>query len=140
MKIGVLCSRVRVEEKLLVEALRRRGHEAPIVDDRAIYLDLDRPQREYDAVLERCVHHSRAVSALKIFETWGVPTVNRYEVAETCGNKFLVTEAILKAGLPTPKTAIAFYSQMHRLTKEQQASVADVLKKHIEAKRSRPRK
>ncbi len=40
----------------------------------------------------------------------------------------------------SPKTAIAFYSQMHRLTKEQQASVADVLKKHIEAKRSRPRK
>ena len=37
----------------------------------------------FDVVVERCINHSRALYALKILNDWGVPTVNRYEVAET---------------------------------------------------------
>ncbi|MGB9880727.1 MAG: lysine biosynthesis protein LysX, partial [Anaerolineae bacterium] len=40
MKVGVLCSRLRVEEKLLFEALRKRGADYETIDDRQITLGL----------------------------------------------------------------------------------------------------
>ena len=43
MKIGVLLSRVRVEEKWLFEALDKRGIDYDKIDDREIKLNLDAP-------------------------------------------------------------------------------------------------
>jgi [lysine-biosynthesis-protein LysW]--L-2-aminoadipate ligase len=102
-------SRVRVEEKLLFEELRRRAIEAIVIDDREIVFALERPpELGVDVVLERAIQHSRALYALKILEHWGVPTVNTYQVADTCGNKFLTTVALLRDSVPTPRTRIAF--------------------------------
>jgi [lysine-biosynthesis-protein LysW]--L-2-aminoadipate ligase len=63
---------------------------------------------EYDVILERCINHSRALYALRIFSDWGIPTVNTYEVANICGNKLLTTSALVRAGIPTPRTRVAF--------------------------------
>jgi [lysine-biosynthesis-protein LysW]--L-2-aminoadipate ligase len=63
---------------------------------------------EFDVVLERSVNHSRALYALKVFNEWGIRTVNRYQVAETCGNKFLTTSALTCHQIPTPRTVMAF--------------------------------
>ncbi|MGD9144710.1 MAG: lysine biosynthesis protein LysX, partial [Anaerolineae bacterium] len=61
MKIGMICSRVRVEEKLIFAALRDRGVDYERLDPRRLFLDLDARQlADYDAVLVRCVSHSRA--------------------------------------------------------------------------------
>jgi len=108
-RVGVLMSRVRLEEKLLFEELGRRGIEPVILDDRTLVFALeDPPDLAIDVVLERAIQHSRALYALKIFEQWGIPTVNTYQVADTCGNKFLTTVALLRDGVPTPRTRIAF--------------------------------
>src|ERR671935_966855 len=108
-RVGVLMSRVRVEEKLLFEELGRRGIEPVVLDDRALVFALEQPpDLGVDIVLERAIQHSRALYALRIFEQWGIPTVNSYQVADTCGNKFLTTVALLRDGVPTPRTRIAF--------------------------------
>jgi len=107
-KVGVLCSRIRVEEKLLIGELKRRGVEIEIIDDREIILDIQRNGWDYDVILERCINHSRALYALRIFDDWGLATVNSYEVANTCGNKLLTTSALVRAGIPTPRTRVAF--------------------------------
>ena len=107
-QVGVLCSRIRVEEKLLIGELRKRGVDFEIIDDRKIVLDIHRNGWHYDAILERCINHSRALYALRIFSDWGLPTVNTYEVANICGNKLLTTSALVRAGIPTPRTRIAF--------------------------------
>ena len=107
-KIGILCSRIRVEEKLLIQELRKRNVELEIVDDRRIILDIERNGWDHDVILERCINHSRALYALRIFGDWGVRTVNTYEVANTCGNKLLTTSALVRAGIPTPRTRVAF--------------------------------
>ena len=107
-KIAVLCSRIRAEEKLLFEAFRRRGLDFDRIDDRELVLDLQQPALSYDVVLERCLHHSRALYALRILNQWGVPTVNTYEVALTCGDKINTTTALIAAGVPSPRTLIAF--------------------------------
>jgi [lysine-biosynthesis-protein LysW]--L-2-aminoadipate ligase len=111
MKVGVLCSRIRVEEKLLFEALERRGLQYDLIDDREVVLDMGRQAFEYDVILERCINHSRALYALRILEDWGLRCVNSYAVADTCGNKLLTTSALLRAGVPSPRTLVAFTPQ-----------------------------
>ena len=108
MKIGVLCSRIRAEEKLLFEVLHRRGLDFDKIDDREIVFEIGAEPPRYDVVLERCLHHSRALYALRILNQWGVPTVNTYEVALTCGDKINTTTALVAAGVPSPRTLIAF--------------------------------
>jgi [lysine-biosynthesis-protein LysW]--L-2-aminoadipate ligase len=108
MKVGVLCSRIRVEEKLLFEAFEHRRLQFDRIDDREVVFDLQQPSLPYDVVLERCLHHSRALYALKVLNDWGVPTVNRYEVALTCGDKINTSTALAAAGVPSPRTLVAF--------------------------------
>jgi len=109
LRVGVLLSRVRVEEKLLLGELERRGVEVIRYDDRQFTLDLSDPSMtECDVVLERCINHLRALYTLKVLNDWGVPTVNTYEVATICGDKLLTTTALVRAGVPTPRTVIAF--------------------------------
>lgn len=108
MKLGVLCSIVRVEEKLIFEALRRRGVEFVKIDDRNLILDLQQEHYEFDLVLERAVNHSRALHTLKILNDRGVRTINTYEVANTCGDKLLTTNALVAHGVPTPRTLVAY--------------------------------
>jgi [lysine-biosynthesis-protein LysW]--L-2-aminoadipate ligase len=109
--VGILLSRVRVEEKLLIGELEERGVEIVRFDDREIVLDLSRPDPAMlrcDVVLERAINHLRALYTLKILNDWGVPTVNTYEVANTCGDKLLTSAALEKHGIPSPRTLVAY--------------------------------
>ncbi|MGQ9828707.1 MAG: lysine biosynthesis protein LysX [Roseiflexus sp.] len=108
MRVGVLCSRIRVEEKLLFAELERRSIPYARVDDDDVVFDLNEGRYEYDVVLERSIHHSRALYALKVFNDAGVPTVNTAQVADICGDKFKTTQALICAGVPTPRTRMAF--------------------------------
>ncbi len=108
MRVAILCSRVRTEEKLLFEELERHGQSYVRVDDRDEIFDLQQRDYPYDVVLERAIQHSRAVSMLKIFNDAGVPTVNSFQTAQICGDKFLTNQAVVHAGVPTPRALLAF--------------------------------
>ena len=109
MKVGFLHSIIRKEEKHLLEEFRKRKEvELVKIDDRQHFFDLHKNAFDLDVVVERCVNHSRAVHALKIFSDHGIPTVNSPEVAEVCGSKFLTTQALIKAGVKTPRCFLAF--------------------------------
>lgn len=107
--VGVLLSRVRVEEKLLLEELDRRHIPTKTIDDREMVLAVERkPDLGVDVVLERAIQHSRALYALSVLNTWGIPTVNTFEVADICGNKLLTTMRLIRDSVPTPRTRLAF--------------------------------
>ena len=109
--VGVLHSRIRVEEKLLLAELDRCGARVVRFDDRELTLDLHGPHQNLlgcDVVLERCINHLRALYTLKVLNDWGIPTVNSYAVATVCGDKLLTSAALVAAGVPTPRTVIAF--------------------------------
>ncbi len=108
MRVAVLCSRIRTEEKLLFEELERHDQSYVRVDDRDEIFDLQQREYPYDVVLERAIQHSRAVSMLKIFNDAGIPTVNSFQTAQICGDKFLTNQAVVHAGLPTPRALLAF--------------------------------
>jgi [lysine-biosynthesis-protein LysW]--L-2-aminoadipate ligase len=111
-RVAVLLSRIRVEEKLLLAALDKRDIAYELIDDRQVIFDLhENGYRRFDVVLERCINHSRALYALRILNDWGVTTVNSYPAALTCGNKLETTSALIRAGVPTPRTRVAFTPQ-----------------------------
>ena len=108
IRVGLLCSRLRVEEKLLRDALVHRGIDVEIVDDRELGLPMRCDGRRWDAVLERSLSQTRGLALLRIFESWGLLTINRHAVAAACAGK-LDTSALLEAaGVPTPETIVSF--------------------------------
>ncbi len=109
MRIGVLASRIRVEEKLLLTELARRDVPHDLIDDRTLVLELGRRDfSAYDVVVERCINHSRALAALGILEDQGVLCVNSAHVANVCGNKLLTSQALFRDGVPSPRVKVAF--------------------------------
>ncbi len=108
-RVGLLLSRVRLEEKHLLKALEKRGARIEILDDRKIVFDFHEDGwNRFDVILERCINHSRALYALRILNDRGVPTVNSWKVALVCGNKLETTSALVREGIPTPRCRIAF--------------------------------
>jgi [lysine-biosynthesis-protein LysW]--L-2-aminoadipate ligase len=109
MRLAVLWDRIRVEEKLLVAELERRGVDFELVDVRRAVFDLHALDlARFDVALDRSVGHTHALAALRIFESAGVTCVNRFEVAERCGDKLATTLALERAGVPTPRVHVAF--------------------------------
>lgn len=110
MKIGVLLSRVRVEEKWIFEALEKRGLDYDRIDDREVKFNLDSPGEwaKYDVILERSISFGRGLYATKVLNAWGIPTVNMASVAETCGDKLATSAALQRAGVPQPNVRLAF--------------------------------
>ncbi|MCX6065115.1 MAG: lysine biosynthesis protein LysX [Chloroflexi bacterium] len=110
LRIGVLYSRVRVEEKWIFSALEKRGIDYERLDDRVISFDLDNPApwRAFDAVLERSISYNSGLYALRILNAFGVPTVNTAVVAEICGDKLTTSAMLSRAGVPQPRNVVAF--------------------------------
>lgn len=121
MKIGLLYSRVRFEEKLIIEALQSRGLNHDLVDDRDISMAvsgmnlphdgarlLTPDNFSYDIVLDRAMEFTRGLYALRVLNDWGVRTVNHSSVVALCGDKLLTTSALTRANIPQPRTVVAF--------------------------------
>ncbi|NMC59678.1 MAG: lysine biosynthesis protein LysX [Candidatus Methanofastidiosa archaeon] len=109
MKIGMIYSRVRLDEKYLLEEFRNRGIEVERMDTRcAVFNITDFEKLDYDVVLEREISHLKALYSLKVLNEMGVKTVNTYHTANTCGDKVLTTLALTKHKVPSPITYIAF--------------------------------
>jgi [lysine-biosynthesis-protein LysW]--L-2-aminoadipate ligase len=110
MKIGLLLSRVRVEEKMILQALEDRHACYQRIDDNQATFDFTQPQQYagFDVVLERSISFARGLYAAKILNAWGIPTVNMAHVAATCGDKLATTAALGHAGVPQPRVKVAF--------------------------------
>jgi len=110
LRIGVLFSRVRVEEKWIFGSLEKRGVDYTRLDDRTIIFDLDDPApwQQYDAVLERSISYTNGLYALRVLNAWGIPTVNTAAVTEACGDKLTTSALLARDGVAQPHNAIAF--------------------------------
>jgi len=117
MKVGILYSRVRAEEKLLFDACERRGVDFELLDDGQLIFDISSTNghmkrfEQFDVVMERCISHGRALYSLRILNDRGIRTVNTAQVADICGNKLQTTSALTAAGVPSPRTLVAFTTE-----------------------------
>lgn len=108
--IGMVCTGVRAEEKLLVEAFSARGVELQVVDDRMLRGDLSAwpvGMPRLDAILLRSKSHWRNAVLARWLEGLGARPVNRSHVIETCGDKIATTLALIAADVPTLSASVA---------------------------------
>jgi [lysine-biosynthesis-protein LysW]--L-2-aminoadipate ligase len=108
VRVGMVYSRIRNDEKMLLDAAQRRGIElVPLFDDEAV-LDIHERPFDVDVVLERSISFYRGLYVLKFLASHGIPAVNTYTVASRCGDKAETSLLLARAGVPTPKTRVAF--------------------------------
>ena len=111
MNVGILYSRIRKDEKLLLNELRERDHEVEKIDVRKQTFDISEAPEAFadlDIVVDRCLATSRSLYATQFFEAYGIPVVNSHETADICADKVKNSLALEQAGVPTPATKVAF--------------------------------
>jgi len=97
------------ENKMLLEAARARGAEVAKLSDAELLMGIgEKRKEEYGVVLQRSSSLARSLYSTAYFENAGVPVVNSYAVQALCADKALTTMRLAHAGIPSPKTMLAF--------------------------------
>jgi len=108
-KVGFLHTRMRIEEKLLLEELQRRpGVEVVLINDDEAFFDIEKKPAEVDVMFERSISYYRGLYISRIFESKGIPVINTAEVAARCGDKYITSQILVDAGIPSPRILMAF--------------------------------
>ena len=108
-KVGFLYTRLRVEEKCLLDELEKHeGVEVVRINDGDSFFDVNQLPQPVDVLFERSISYSRGLYISRIFEAHGVPVVNSSAVAERCGDKYITSQILAKNGIPTPQSVHGF--------------------------------
>ncbi len=113
-KIRIVYDRVRAEEKMLEEKAIELGHDTKMVDAKVTQINTESKKTDFDfgdVVLERCVSYFRGLHFTTCLEFLDVPVINKFEVANNCGNKMITSLLLKKHNVPTPKTYFSFSSE-----------------------------
>ncbi|GAA4608226.1 lysine biosynthesis protein LysX [Actinoallomurus liliacearum] len=105
--IGVVASRVRLDEKRIMAAFDRRAVKYDYVDSRTCWYELDGTAPRWPVALNREIGQVRAAAAARGLEANGVEVLNGSAAIELCGDKWRTSVALRDAGLPVPRTALA---------------------------------
>ena len=108
MKIGILFSKIRVEEKLLIEEVKkRRNVTLKLIDSRKLIIT---PEDDLgiDVLLDREIASSKALHVVEMLKNSTVRCINSYDVIRICGDKVFTSRWLSKKGVPTPKVKVAF--------------------------------
>ena len=108
-RVGFLYTRLRVEEKYLLDELEKhRDVEIIRINDGNSFFDIAQLPRPIDVLFERSISYSRGLYISRIFEAHGIPAVNSSLTAERCGDKYITSQILAKNGIPTPRVLMAF--------------------------------
>ncbi|MBS7654219.1 lysine biosynthesis protein LysX [Candidatus Bathyarchaeota archaeon] len=112
-QIGLVYDRIRWEEKVLMDSSKRLGLNLKMIDSKEVCFDtLEDPAKVEEAfgnvVLQRCISYFRGLHITAILENFGLRVINPFSVSLLCGNKLFTTLALIKAGVPIPRTLVAF--------------------------------
>jgi len=113
-KVCIVFDRLRTEEKMLQKEASNLGHDAVMLDAKITQINTDSKKEDYDfgdVVLERCVSYFRGLHFTASLEFMDIPVLNKFDVANICGNKMFMTLLLKKNNIPTPKTYFSFSSE-----------------------------
>jgi [lysine-biosynthesis-protein LysW]--L-2-aminoadipate ligase len=111
MNVGVLYSRIRRDEKLLLSELRDRGHDVTKIDVRKERFGIHDPPEAFedvDIAVDRCLATSRSRYITRFVDAYDVPVVNDPETAAICADKARNSLVLAEEDIPTPDTEVAF--------------------------------
>ena len=104
----VVHDRLRPEEQMLFAAFERAGVEVERIYAPAFRWEAGARRRDGQVVLVRTLSHARSLAIARAFEADGATVVNASRVIETCGDKAATSAALAAAGVPQPRTVVAF--------------------------------
>ena len=113
-KLRIVFDRVRSEEKMLEEKAVELGHDTKMIDVKITQISTESKRSDFDfgdVVLERCVSYFRSLHFTACLEFLDVPVINKFAVANNCGNKMITSLLLKKHNVPTPKTYFSFSSE-----------------------------
>jgi [lysine-biosynthesis-protein LysW]--L-2-aminoadipate ligase len=109
IRIGFLYTRLRAEEKYLLEELNNHPDvEVLRINDGDLFFDINQLPARIDVLFERSISYSRGLYISRIFEAHGIPVVNSSLIAERCGDKYVTSQILAQNGIPTPRVNMAF--------------------------------
>jgi [lysine-biosynthesis-protein LysW]--L-2-aminoadipate ligase len=106
--LRILFTRLRLEEKLLLEAAKRENIPCELQNVTDVFYGGGAFCSPDDVVLARCVSHNENESVAAFLESERIRVVNSSAVMRVCGNKLLTTLALKSAGVPQPEFRLAF--------------------------------
>ncbi len=111
--ITIIFDRLRWEEKELLDKASKLGYHAKLVDAKDLaFTTYNGNAKSFGSiVIQRCISHYRGLYITACLEALDIPVINRYKVAEVCGNKLLCSLALVKHNVPTPKTHFIFSAE-----------------------------
>jgi len=109
--IAILHSTIRGDEKLILEAARKRNIKIKLIDVREEIFNRKTYKCDFKLALERCVSTIKGNHATRFFESIGVTVINNSSVASICEDKFLTSCILQKAKVPTPNFAMVFSTE-----------------------------
>ena len=104
---AIIYDRIRPDEKMLFDAMDELGISYEKVYAPQLKLTFG-DTLPFKVALERCISQSRGHAITRALEGMGVKVVNPSHVIEVCGDKLATNAALAIAGVPTPKTGVAF--------------------------------
>lgn len=109
MRIAMCYTRLRVEERLLLDAFELAGVHVDPIDTRSLVLDPADADRwaTYDAVLDRSLSLTASLTIGRALESIGVRIINPPSTTEVCSDKWRTTLALEAARIPTPSVRVA---------------------------------
>lgn len=109
MNIGIVYDVARSEERLLIDATRKLGHDVTL-----IHL----PKEKFwlghadsftcDVFFQRCLSLYRALASTVILEQSGYNVINSFNTIRDCADKLVTTAKLSSAGVPVPETVVTF--------------------------------
>jgi len=113
-KVCIVFDRIRAEEKMLEKEALGLGYDTLMLDAKITQVNTDTKKQDLDlgdVVLERCVSYYRGLHFTSCLEFLDIPVINKFQVANVCGNKMFMTLLLKKHNVPTPKTYFSFTSE-----------------------------
>src|SRR5574342_121584 len=113
-KICVAFERMGSEVRWLVEYGIVLGHNTKMIDAKITQINTESKRSDFDfgdVVLERCVSYFRGLHFTSCLEFLDVPVINKFGVANNCGNKMITSLLLKKHNVPTPRTYFSFSSE-----------------------------
>src|SRR3989338_7812110 len=108
MTIGILHTTIRGDEKLIIEAAKKRNIQIRLIDIRQEIFNRKTYKCDFDVALERCVSTVKGTHTTRFFESIGVTVVNNSSVASVCEDKFVTSCFLQKVKVSTPDFAMVF--------------------------------
>lgn len=105
---ALLHSTIRAEEKLIIDAAKKRKVKIRLIDVREEVFNPQTYKSDFDFAIQRSISSVKGMYATEFLENMEIKVFNASLVSRLCEDKFLTSLVLCKSKVPTLKFALVF--------------------------------